>query len=123
MPNCDAAVFQILLDTLAAEVPPEPGRSLCLALDYASKHDETKSLLWSQILLRLSISRTPAVIVVCKNPATSETARIPPTLMPMLPQPTNGGDYVRPSTISVCRIFCEQPQLLREQATFALLLS
>ncbi len=43
--GCDSDVFQAFLDTLAAEHPPEPGRTFHLVLDNASWH-KAKRLHW-----------------------------------------------------------------------------
>jgi transposase len=48
VPHCDTAVFQIFLDTMAAEVPKRSGKRVLLVLDNASWH-KTKSLQWHHI--------------------------------------------------------------------------
>lgn len=48
VPHCDTAIFQIFLDTMAAEVPKRRGKRVLLVLDNASWH-KTKSLRWHHI--------------------------------------------------------------------------
>ena len=48
VPHCDTEVFQVFLDSLAKEVPPQDKRRLCLVLDNASWH-KTKQLQWHHI--------------------------------------------------------------------------
>lgn len=45
VPYCDSTVFQVFLDTLASEAPPEPGMTHHLVLDNASWH-KTGTLEW-----------------------------------------------------------------------------
>jgi transposase len=48
VPHCDTAVFQIVLDAMAVEVPKRRGKRVLLVLDNASWH-KTKSLCWHHI--------------------------------------------------------------------------
>ena len=48
VPHCDTAVFQVFLDTMAAEVPERIGKRVLLVLDNASWH-KTKCLRWYHI--------------------------------------------------------------------------
>jgi len=48
VPHCDAALFQIFLDTMAKDVPKSRGKRVMLVLDNASWH-KTKCLHWHHI--------------------------------------------------------------------------
>ena len=48
VPHCNSEVFQVFLDTMAEEVPPNPGRRCKLVLDNASWH-KVKTLDWHHI--------------------------------------------------------------------------
>jgi len=49
VPHCDTEVFQVFLDTMAAEVPAREGKRVLLVLDNASWH-KTKRLTWHHIV-------------------------------------------------------------------------
>lgn len=48
VPNCNTEVFQVFLDTVAAEVPPEEGKTVHLVLDNASWH-KASALNWHHL--------------------------------------------------------------------------
>ena len=49
VPHCDTEVFQVFLDTMAAEVPEREGKRVLLVLDNAKWH-KTKRLTWHHIV-------------------------------------------------------------------------
>lgn len=48
VPHCDTEVFQLFLDVMAKEVPPQPNKQVTLILDNASWH-KSKGLNWHHI--------------------------------------------------------------------------
>lgn len=58
VPHTDSEVFQAFLDTMAAEVPPQPGKRVVLVLDNASWH-KSKCLDWHHIEPKFLPSYSP----------------------------------------------------------------
>jgi len=64
--GCDTAVFQLFVDTLAADCPAEPGKTYHLVLDNANWH-KAKRLHWHRV--------TPVYLPLC-SPDFNATERL-----------------------------------------------